>query len=125
MSREAEKHRSVVQRESRSTETALVLPLDLLFREETVALVKVDTQGAEHNVLSGMAAILNQRPIFMYEETNRFVRAAGTRYQSVKSLLRPLGYTCRSFCEDPRWCNKARDHVCNASTAVAETKHSQ
>ena len=104
MGREAEKHTLVMQRESRSTEAALVLPLDLLFRTETVVLVKVDTQGAEESVLGGMQRILQQHPVVMYEETNRFIRAAGSSYTDGMVLLRPLGYTCKSFCE--KWCSK-------------------
>ena len=104
MGREAEKHMLVMQRESRSTESALVLPLDLLFRTETVVLVKVDTQGAEESVLGGMQRILQQRPVVMYEETNRFIRAAGSSYTDVMVLLQPLGYTCKSFCD--KWCSK-------------------
>ena len=65
MGREAEKHTLVMQRESRSTEAALVLPLDLLFRTETVVLVKVDTQGAEESVLGGMQPILQHNVVLL------------------------------------------------------------
>ena len=107
LGRELEKHREVGLREGRTTETALVIPLDSLFHAETVALVKVDTQGSEENVLRGMQKILDQRPVIMYEETTRFTNAAGSAVKGVMAILRPLGYVCKSFCE--RWCSKARD----------------
>ena len=113
LGRELEKHREVGRREGRTTETALVIPLDSLFHAETVALVKVDTQGSEDNVLRGMQKTLNQRPVIMYEETSRFTNTAGSAAKGVMALLRPLGYVCKSFCE--RWCSKARDRVCKSS----------
>ena len=118
MGREAQKHQLVMQRESRSTESALVLPLDLLFSTNTVALVKVDTQGAEESVLGGMQQILQQHPVVMYEETNRFIRAAGSSYRDVMALLRPLGYRCKSFCD--KWCTKVKcSRLSNSCASIA------
>lgn len=94
--REAQKHKA----EMRAIEPVVVLPLDLLFRSQAVALVKVDTQGAEFSVLTGLSEVLRQRPVIMYESVNRFVRAAGKSFKDPQEVLRPLGYNCTAFCDD-------------------------
>ena len=116
MGREAQKHKA----ERRATEPVVVLPLDLLFRSQAVALVKVDTQGAEFSVLTGLSEVLRQRPVVMYESVHRFVRAAGKNFKDPQAVLRPLGYNCTAFCDD--LCNRGwrllaksqSDYVCES-----------
>lgn len=85
--------------QGRTIEDTVVVPLDLLLREdEPVAVVKIDVQGAERNVFEGMKRLLLRwRPGLMFEEDlTLFGRGAdlnGTLSLEAQ-FLTPLGYKC-------------------------------
>ncbi|KAL3892981.1 MAG: hypothetical protein SGPRY_014592, partial [Prymnesium sp.] len=86
------------QRLGRAFEDVIVQPLDTLLSAEQVALVKVDTQGSEYDVLLGMSNILKKNlPVVQYECMG-CVRADYKWFQesgNVMQLLQPLGYKCK------------------------------
>ena len=64
-----------------------ILPLDGLAIEGAVALLKIDVEGAEYDVLSGAAELLKaHRPVLVLEI------ARAEDYKRIAALLQPLGY---------------------------------
>lgn len=77
-------------------EAIVVARIDDLVKRIDVAVVKVDVQGAEYAVFSGMLNILKfSHPVLMYEDARAF-RKAG----NVWDLLMPLGYHCARYVDD-------------------------
>jgi len=84
----------------RSFADIVVQPLDPLFPpEKKVALVKVDTQGNEYDVLQGMRQILSRDlPVVQYECMGCVRKKEYGWFKSsgeVRDLLQPLGYKCQ------------------------------
>lgn len=72
------------------TEPALLIPLDPILSEATVAAVKIDVQGGEFEVLQGLLDVLKRDlPAIAYEDTQRF-----EKHGDAGELLRGLGYNC-------------------------------
>tara|TARA_B100000482_G_C12529551_1_gene267863 strand:- start:85 stop:699 length:615 start_codon:yes stop_codon:yes gene_type:complete len=92
-------------------ESVVIVPVDsLLSPNERVAVIKVDVQGVEYDVLKGlMQTVARDLPVIGYEDSNVF-RKSG----EVRDLLAPLGYACHQ-----RW----GDRVCSPN-AVANTSSS-
>lgn len=73
--------------------------IDDLVRDNrlTPALVKIDTEGAEHLVLQGARqTIENFRPIVIAEFIPRFIREAGGDPETILEMFRDLGYEIRN-----------------------------
>jgi FkbM family methyltransferase len=76
----------------RPTELVLTVPMDILFAHLRIAVVKVDTQGSEHIVMSGMRKILTeQHPVVLYENDRRFGNGGVVAHDQI---LAPMGYRC-------------------------------
>jgi len=75
-------------------EPVVLVPLDeLLAPTEHIAVIKVDVQGAEYNVLQGLLrTITRDHPLIGYESVvgRQFVKQG-----NVTELLTPLGYVCK------------------------------
>ena len=81
-----------------ATHAAVVAPLDaLLFATERAAVVKIDAQGSEYDVLVGASRLLaRDRPVVVYEWENDLPsnRDGLTSSRRPWRLLRALGYNC-------------------------------
>jgi len=73
-------------------EPVVLLPLDqLLPPAENVAVIKVDVQGGEYEVLQGLLQTITRNlPVIGYEDNAQF-----KKHGKVRSLLTPLGYVCK------------------------------
>jgi FkbM family methyltransferase len=75
--------------------------LDQLLVEQSiddVRLIKVDTEGAEVQVLRGARTCLEQmRPVVYGEFNNVMMPRLGQSFRDVVELTRPLGYRCFAF----------------------------
>jgi hypothetical protein len=66
-----------------------------------VRLVKVDVEGAELQVLRGMAGLLRlQHPDLLVEVTDRFLRQLGDSAAALLEFLAQLGYVCYLISDD-------------------------
>mmetsp|Transcript_45990 Transcript_45990/g.98077 ORF Transcript_45990/g.98077 Transcript_45990/m.98077 type:complete len:223 (-) Transcript_45990:292-960(-) len=83
-----------VPKTGRAREPVVLVPLDqLLPPAEHVAVIKVDVQGGEYEVLQGLLqTITRDRPVIGYEDTPRF-----KKHGNVDSLLTRLGYVCEKY----------------------------
>jgi len=76
------------------TEDVVVVPLGLFFQSEQAALIKVDVQGMELEVLRGLQDVIQRDlPVVMYERDNR-VTHGDMRLDPFRHLLHKLDYTC-------------------------------
>ena len=92
------KERAKVPTTGRVREPVVLVPLDqLLPPAEQVAVIKVDVQGGEYEVLQGLLqTITRDRPVIGYEDAGPKFKKHG----NVRSLLKPLGYVCKRSGED-------------------------
>ena len=79
-----------VPKTGKRRESVVIVPVDsLLSPSERVAVIKVDVQGEEYNVVKGlMQTITRDLPVIGYEDV--FKEQSG----NVLDLLSPLGYVC-------------------------------
>ena len=79
--------------------------MDDLIREmglESIDLVKIDVEGAEHEVLLGMEqALRRHRPILIVEVHNQFLPLFGSSSEKLLSWLSSLGYRITTLDEEP------------------------
>ena len=67
---------------------------DLWDRQTRVALVKIDVEGAEHQVLQGMTDCLaGDRPDILLEVTDEYLRGLGSSAQTLFAFLTSRGYS--------------------------------
>lgn len=84
---ELQKSRRVHNMRRHNIEHVIVVPLDNLIRTP-VALMKIDVQGFESQVLKGAERIIsNYKPVLVYEATPEF---------SKRSVDLPTGYICHA-----------------------------
>ena len=58
-----------------------------------IALVKIDVEGSELQVLTGMPALLREHTPILWMEINRpSIAAAGAKPEEIEALLAPFGY---------------------------------
>eukprot|EP00316_Scyphosphaera_apsteinii_P009897 CAMPEP_0119299386 /NCGR_PEP_ID=MMETSP1333-20130426/1460_1 /TAXON_ID=418940 /ORGANISM="Scyphosphaera apsteinii, Strain RCC1455" /LENGTH=254 /DNA_ID=CAMNT_0007300795 /DNA_START=137 /DNA_END=901 /DNA_ORIENTATION=+ len=78
-------------KKDKNSEIAVVVPLDGLFADIQVAVIKLDIQGAEYDAFRGLKIVLERnRPALMFEHEKRFGQIYG--HKSVVPMLRALGY---------------------------------
>lgn len=84
-----------------TTHAAVVVPLDELLPTERVAVIKIDAQGSEYDVLVGASRMLaRDLPVIVYEWENELPSNfdAHSRKKGISlrpwHLLRALGYNC-------------------------------
>jgi FkbM family methyltransferase len=93
-------HRKAVETESFATLSVPLVALDHYFDEkESVALLKIDVEGAEFGVLKGAERILRQHaPLLVFECENRHL--APGNVHDVFSYLSGLGYQGSFVCRN-------------------------
>jgi FkbM family methyltransferase len=93
-------HRKTLETESFTTLSVPLVALDDYFSEnDKVALLKIDVEGAELQVLKGAARILRQRaPLLVFECENRHL--APGNVGDVFSYLEGFGYQGSFVCHD-------------------------
>ena len=93
-----------VPKHGRVREPVILLPLDkLLPTAECVAVIKVDVQGTEYEVLQGLRrTIVRDRPLISYEDDAKFLNSS-----DLGRMLRELGYSCRELGHYDKVCTHA------------------
>ena len=88
----------------RVREPVVLVPLDeVLSPAEHVAVIKVDVQGTEYEVLQGLRrTIVRDRPLISYEDDAKFLNSS-----DLGRMLRELGYSCRELGHYDKVCTHA------------------
>ena len=86
-----ERESQKVPKTGATREPVVLVPLDMLLpTAEHVAVIKVDVQGAEYDVLRGLLrTITRDHPVIGYEANGEFVNRG-----NVHDMLKLLGYVC-------------------------------
>jgi FkbM family methyltransferase len=77
--------------------TVRILPLTAIVGSERVALIFVDTEGAEAIVFGGARDILlRDKPLLFFECSNTLLRKFGSSTRQLESTLQDLGYVVKN-----------------------------
>jgi FkbM family methyltransferase len=85
-------------RKSPEVRPAYCIALDDYIKDGNVRLIKIDTEGAEVSVLSGMKQLLQRcKPVVIAEINDFGLEQMGTSEKELRSLMNDLGYECWSL----------------------------
>lgn len=102
---ESDRAESVGDEQNRTKETVLTIRGDTIasaLKGKRLALVKIDVEGAELNVVRGMKSVLRQADRVVVEVTPTFLERFGNTAEELFQELGDLGFTA-PVVDDKRW----------------------
>jgi FkbM family methyltransferase len=78
--------------------------LDAVADGRTPRAIKIDTEGAEHEVLKGASGLLGRKPAFIIAEANRFgLKQMGSSEAALREYVTGFGYTTYAMNDRAPW----------------------
>jgi FkbM family methyltransferase len=82
-------------RKSPEIRPAYCIALDDYIKDKNVRLIKIDTEGAEVSIISGMKQLLQkQKPVVIAEINDFGLNQMGTNQEEMREIMSDIGYEC-------------------------------
>jgi FkbM family methyltransferase len=86
---------NVKSKQSPEVRPAYCVALDDYIKDASVRLIKIDTEGAEVSVISGMKQLLQRcKPVVIAEINDFGLSQMGTNQEEMRNIMSDLGYGC-------------------------------